>query len=85
MSKTPPKVVPDAGRIHRAKHAAELALGEAVKLAVWTPIMQTFTGESGRVVHVWTYASEYRVELPRTSINALGKLVPTIPTPEVSP
>lgn len=62
--------------LKRAHAAAELALGESVKLAVWTSIMQTFMSPSGRIVHVWTFASELRVEVPRMSIDpATDKLV----------
>lgn len=70
------RIAPENVMLKRAHAAAELALGEDVKLAVWTSIMQTFISPSGRVVHIWTFASELRVEVPRMSIDpATAKLV----------
>lgn len=48
----------------RAQRAAESALGEPARLAVWTPFAQMFTTASGKLAHVWTMAGEYRVEVP---------------------
>lgn len=57
----------------RAQRAAQDALGEPCELISWIPVMQTYRGKrSRRVVHVWTYASEYQVELPAVP----GELVP---------
>jgi len=44
----------------RAQRAAETALGEPARLVVWTPVLQTFITDAGRVAHVWTVAGEYR-------------------------
>jgi hypothetical protein len=62
-------VTPKMIRNARARDAAERALGESVALVVSTSVMQTYMSPSGRVVHVWTFADEFRVEVPRMSID----------------
>ena len=65
----PRPITPAMIRNGRARAAAEKSLGAPVTLAVWTPAMQLFSAADGRTVHVWTYADEMRVEVPRMSID----------------
>jgi len=59
------RITPAQIDMMRAQRAAQDALGEKTLLSVWTPCCQLYTGKStGRVAHVWTMASEYRVEIP---------------------
>ena len=70
MSRSPhDRLGPEGIARARAQRAAETALGEPARLVVWTPVLQTFITDAGRVAHVWTVAGEYRAEVPRMSVD----------------